>query len=110
MPFLFTGAQFPYLRRCIKPRLMIPSKGITVNGFGQLKMYILHFNVIQLNAVCSLKAFKTNSTQKNSDSIRQHHCVRLSEQTGGGGGGGGRESVYLLVGAAWPTVILEIYS
>ena len=32
-----------------------------------------------------LKAFKTNSTQKNSDSIRQHHCVRLSEQTGGGG-------------------------
>ena len=37
-----------------------------------------------------LKAFKTNSTQKNSDSIRQHHCVRLSEKTGGG-------SVYLLV-------------
>ena len=53
MPFLYTGAQFPYFRRCIKPGLMIPSISITVSGFGQLKMYILHFNVIQLKAVCS---------------------------------------------------------
>ena len=40
-------------RRCIKPGLMIPSISITVSGFGQLKMYILHFKVIQLRAVCS---------------------------------------------------------
>ena len=53
MPFLSTGAQFPYFHRCIKPGLMIPSTSITVSGFGQLKMYILHFNVIQLKAVCS---------------------------------------------------------
>ena len=53
MPFLYTGAQFPYFRRCIKPGLMVPSISITVSGFGQLKMYILHFNVIQLKAVCS---------------------------------------------------------
>ena len=53
MPFLYTGAQFPYFRRCIKPGLMIPSISITVSGFGQLKMYILHFNVIQLKTVCS---------------------------------------------------------
>ena len=39
---LFTGAQFPYFCRCIKPGLMIPSKSITVSGFGQLKMYMLH--------------------------------------------------------------------
>ena len=25
MPFPYTGAQFPYFRRCIKPGLMIPS-------------------------------------------------------------------------------------
>ena len=53
MPFLYTGAPFPYFHRCIKPGLMIPSISITVSGFGQLKMYILHFNVIQLKAVCS---------------------------------------------------------
>ena len=85
MPFLYTGAQFPYFRRCIKPGLMI-----TVSDFWTVQMYILHFNVLQLKAVCS--AFKTNSTQKNSDSIRQHHCVRLSEQTKEGGG-----QMYLLV-------------
>ena len=86
MPFLYTGAQFPYFRRCIKSGLMIPSISITVSGFGQLKMYILHFNVIQLKAVCSaLKSLQDKFHTKNSDSIRQHHFVRLSEQTGGGG-------------------------
>ena len=53
MPFQYTGAQFPYFRRCIKPGLMIPSKSITVSGFWTVKMYILHFNVIKLKAVCS---------------------------------------------------------
>ena len=49
-------------------------------------MYILHFNVLQLKAVCSaIKSLQDKfHTKKNSDSIRQHHCVRLSEQTGGG--------------------------
>ena len=65
---------------------MIPSISITVSGFGQFKMYILLFNVIQLKAVCSaLKSLQDKFHTKNSDSIRQHHCVRLSEQTGGGG-------------------------
>ena len=53
MPFLYTGAQFPYFRRCIKPGLMIPSISITVSGFGQFKMYILHFNVIAEGSVFS---------------------------------------------------------
>ena len=53
MPFLYTGAQFPYFRRCIKPGLMIPSKSRTVSGFWTVKMYLLHFKVIQLKAVCS---------------------------------------------------------
>ena len=53
MPFLYTGAQFPYFCRCIKPGLMIPSKSITVSGFWTIQMYILHFNVLQLKAVCS---------------------------------------------------------
>ena len=37
MPFLYTGAQFPYFRRCIKPGLMIPSKASQSVAFGQLK-------------------------------------------------------------------------
>ena len=53
MPFLYTGAQVPYFRRCIKPGLMIPSNSRTVTGFWTVKMYILHFKVIQLKAVCS---------------------------------------------------------
>ena len=43
MPFLYTGAQFPYFRRCIKPALMIPSISITVSGFGQLKNVYITF-------------------------------------------------------------------
>ena len=59
-------------------------------AFGQLKcIYYISRSYSWRQCVQPLKAFKTNSTQKNSDSIRQHHCVRLSEQTGGGGGGGG---------------------
>ena len=61
-------------------------------AFGQLKcIYYISRSYSWRQCVQPLKAFKTNSTQKNSDSIRQHHCVRLSEQTGGGG------SIYLLV-------------
>ena len=59
MPFLYTGAQFPYYHRCIKPGLMIPSKSITVSGFWTVQKYILHFNVLQLKAVClALKSFQ----------------------------------------------------
>ena len=61
-------------------------------AFGQLKcIYYISRSYSWRQCVQPLKAFKTNSTQKNSDSIRQHHCVRLSEQTRGGG------SIYLLV-------------
>ena len=45
--------------RCIKPGLMIPSKSITVSGFWTVQKYILHFNVLQLKAVClALKSFQ----------------------------------------------------
>ena len=55
-------------------------------AFGQLKcIYYISRSYSWRQCVQPLKAFKTNSTQKNSDSIRQHHCVRLSEQTRGGG-------------------------
>ena len=54
-------------------------------AFGQLKcIYYISRSYRWRQCVQPLKAFKTNSTQKNSYSIRQHHCVRLSEQTGGG--------------------------
>ena len=87
MPFLYTGAQFPYFRRCIKPGLMIPSKSRTVSGFWTVKMYILHFKVIQLKAVCS--ALKSLQDKLSTKELVQlfikfvNHCVRLSEQTGG---------------------------
>ena len=92
MPFLYTGAQFPYFRRCIKPGLMIPSKSITVSGFGQLKMYILHFNVIQLKAVCSaLKSLPRQIPHKRILIASDNTTVfgYLNKQGGG--------SVYLLV-------------
>ena len=92
MPFLYTGAQFPYFRRRIKPGLMIPSTSITVSGFGQLKMYILHFNVIQLKAVCSaLKRLPRQIPHKRILIASDNTTVfgYLNKQGGG--------SVYLLV-------------
>ena len=43
----------------------------------------LHFNVLQLNALC-LALKRQNSKQNNSDGIRQRDCIRLSKQTRGG--------------------------
>ena len=57
-------------------------------AFGQFKcIYYISRSYNWRQCVQPWKAFNTNSTQKNSDSIRQHHCVRLSEQTTEGVGG-----------------------
>ena len=88
MSFLYTGAQLPYFRRCIKPGLMIPSISITVSGFGQLKMYILHFNVIQMKAVCSaLKSLQDKFLHKRILIASDNTTVfgYLNKQKWGGG-------------------------
>ena len=87
MPFLYTGAQFPYFRSCIKPWLMIPSKSRTVSGFWTVKMYILHFKVIQLKAVCSaLKSLPRQIPHKRILIASDNTTVfgYLNKQGGGG--------------------------
>ena len=51
-------------------------------AFGQFKTNITFYCPTK-GSVSSLKKLK-DKILKNSDSVRQRHCLRLSEQTGGG--------------------------
>ena len=64
--------------------LVIPSKSLTV-AFGQFKTNITFYCPTTKGSVSSLKKLKDKVLKKNSDSVRQRHCLRLSEQMGGGG-------------------------
>ena len=81
LPFPGRGAQYPYFHRDVKPGLVSPS-------IWTVQENILHLNVQQLKAVClALRSFQEKIlNKKNSDSMSQHHCIWLSEQTRGGGG------------------------